>query len=87
MTLFLSALCGMFSAFLLVDRFFLNSAVYGLLPYFSGTASALVGMIIAGLEYHARKGRKKKRAPLSLILVNALVGILCAALWLSVLLR
>ena len=81
MTLLLSCICGICSGGLLADFFFLGGAVSGRLPDFSAPAAALVGLLIAGLEYRGRKGKKQKRAPLFFLLLNASMGIVSTSLW------
>jgi hypothetical protein len=49
-------------------------------------AAALVGLVIAGMEYRARKTKKQKRAPMALLLLNACFGIIATGLWLYALL-
>lgn len=86
MVLLLSLLCSLGSAYLLYDRFLLEGALYARLPQFSATAAALVGLVIAGMEYRARKTKKQRRAPMALLLLNACFGIIATGLWLYALL-
>gem|GEM_PF-4583697 len=77
----LSFLCGAGALALLADHFFLGGSVYGRLPQFTASAAALTGLLIAGVEYLHRKGRKKRRLPLKLLLFNCAAGIFATALW------
>ncbi|MDL2234702.1 hypothetical protein LJC07_00925 [Christensenellaceae bacterium OttesenSCG-928-L17] len=81
MVLLLSFLCGGCACLLLVDFFFLGGAYYAALPEFVSTAAAFTGILIAGMEYRARKPKKKRRLPASLLVFNAVVGSIAACLW------
>lgn len=86
MALFLSFLCSTGAGFLLYDRLFGEGAFYAQYPAFSATAAALVGLLIAGMEYRAVKTKKKRRLPMALLILNALAGIAATGLWLYTLL-
>ena len=79
--LLLSFLCGTAACLLLADFFFLGGTYYAMLPPFTCTAAAFTGVLIAGLEYRARKAKKKRRRPAAILVFNAIVGSVSACLW------
>lgn len=81
MILFLSFLCFAVSALLTLNGLFFKWPQLLSLPGFTGTAVALVGVLIAALEYRARRTKKKKRAPMALIICNAFAGIAAVMYW------
>ena len=81
MPLALSLLCGAGALALLADHFYLGGSVYAHLPQFMASAAALTGLLIAALEYAGRKGKKKRRWPLALLLFNSFIGIAATAVW------
>jgi len=87
LTLFLSLLCAAGTSWLLYDKFFEEGVLYAAFPQFAATAAALVGLIIAGMEYRSRKTKKKRRTPMVLLLLNALLGIIATGLWLYALVQ
>lgn len=82
MVIFLSILCGAF-ALLLSASYFVPGYehIYALFPEFSATAAALIGVLIAGLEYRARKTRKKRRTPKAVLITDAVIGIIATGIW------
>lgn len=83
---FLSFLCSAGAGFLLTDRLLADGAFYMQVPPFSATAAALIGLLIAGMEYRAAKTKKKRRLPMALLIFNALIGIAATGIWLYTLL-
>lgn len=87
MTLFLSALCSVGTLLLLLDLFLRSGALYHLLPEFTATLAGLIGVVIAGLEYRARKSKKKKRAPLVFLFIALFAAIAATIVWIYFLLK
>ncbi len=85
MTLFLALLCAIGALTYLLDLWLLSGAFFSALPAFSATAAAAAGVLIAGLEYRARRSKKKRRVPMVFLTVNALIGVAAALTWLLVL--
>ncbi len=85
--LLLSFLCSAGAGYLLADHFFLGGAWYAALPGFAPSACALTGLLIAGLEYRARKTKKQRRLPMLLLMLACLMGILTTGLWMYQLIR
>lgn len=86
MTLFLSFLCLAASLFLTAGNIYLKWPIFLDIPDFAAAAAALVGVLIAALEYRARKTKKKRKAPMALLIANAFAGILAMGYWLYLLL-
>lgn len=85
MILAISLLCFLFSAAVSAGDIFLRGLL-PVLPRFTATAAALIGVLIAAMEYRVRKTKKKRRAPMALLIMNACAGILAAGYWLYLLL-
>lgn len=82
MILFLSFACFASSVFITAGSLFLKWPFFAALPVFTSSAAALTGVLIAALEYRARKTKKKKRAPMALLILNAFSGIAACVVWL-----
>ncbi len=82
MTMFLSSLCCIAAWALCLDALVLKAGFWARFPVFTATACSVVGLIIAALEYKGRKGKKKRRGPMGLMLCNAFAAILGTGLWL-----
>ncbi len=81
MTLQLSALCCLASMLISADALLLGGKYLGVLPAFTAAAAAVVGLLIAYLEWRARKGKKKRRWPMFWMFSNTFAGMAGAALW------
>ncbi len=84
MNVFFSAITSLMSLLIFVDALFFSYLQS--LPDFTGSACALVSLIIASMEYRATKAKKPKNGFLRLIIIAAFLGILNAARWMWILL-
>ncbi len=82
----LSLLCGSVTWLMIGEYIWGSGALFATLPLYTGTAAALAGILIAAMEYRARRSKKAKRAPMFALTYNAISGIAATGIWLYCLL-
>lgn len=82
MSLIVSFIVSLSALFLVIDYLFLGGQTYSLLPDFTSTMLSLISIIVAGCVYKKRKTKKKRRAPMYLVIFGAICGCASALLWL-----